>query len=110
MCKKKVLLSPTEAELAAKAAESESLEADAFKAASGMLDSRLRQAVYARSTHRVGEMRTLQQAFEKFDTDQSGTLSLVKFQRACEDTGFGLVAPAMYPHRGSNPGLAVLVL
>jgi len=85
--KKMVSRAPTEAELSANAA-AETLKAETvFKVASEVLESRLRQAVFARSSPRMGEVRTLKNTFEKFDMDMSGSVDIVEFKHALKHLG-----------------------
>ena len=85
--KKMVEQRPTAAEVAEKEAQKPRLESAYFKSAAEVLDSRLRQAVFARATHRIGEIRTLRNVFEKFDADSSGTVDIGEFKHALMHLG-----------------------
>jgi len=82
-----VSTTPTKAQLATKAKEDEYLEECAFTVACETLESRFRQAVWARTNARTGELKTLKNAFLKFDTDNSGTVDLEEFKRTLKHLG-----------------------
>jgi uncharacterized protein YbcV (DUF1398 family) len=63
------------------------------------LEQQLRDALFARTNHRISEQTVLKQAFVRFDTDQSGSVDFKEYCKALEYLGLHMETKVVDPTR-----------